>query len=329
MRRFRRVALRGLPVALLMAAVVGCSDGGGGASEAEANAQALRERAAAEVAAVHTRSVEEARAERLARLQRPDGWLSLVGLHWLNPGNSFVGSGATNGVRLAVGPEEIGLITLDGDVVRFRVNPSAGVTFDGEPAGRGTRVLVSDADGGTPTVVGFNQGDASFVVIKRGDRFALRVRDALAPTRTNFAGLDYFPINRDFRFDARFEPHPEGQTLPIVNVLGIEEPMANPGAVVFEKDGVEHRLEAVDEGDGRLFLIFADRTSGHESYPAARFLYAERPAPGETTVVDFNLAYNPPCAFTDYSTCPLPPPSNRLDLRIEAGEKKPRKPASA
>lgn len=328
MRRPRRVALRGLPVALLMAAVVGCSDGGG-TSEAEANAQATRERAAAEVAAVHARSVEDAREQRLQRLQRPDGWLSLVGLHWLEPGNSFVGSGATKGVRLAVGPEELGLITLDGDTVRFRANPSAGVSFDGEPAGRGTRVLASDADGGTPTVVGFNQGDASFIVIKRGDRFALRVRDALAPTRTTFTGLDYFPTDPAFRFDARFEPHPEGRTLPIVNVLGIEEPMANPGVVVFEKDGIEHRLEAVDEGDGRLFLIFADRTSGHESYAAARFLYAERPAPGETTVVDFNLAYNPPCAFTDYSTCPLPPPSNRLDLRIEAGEKKPRKPASA
>ena len=201
------------------------------------------------------------------------------------------------------------------------------MTFDGQPGGTATRTLATDADGATPTVVGFNQGDASFIVIKRGDRFALRVRDALAPTRTGFAGLDYFAIDPGFRFTARFEPHPPGQSIGIVNVLGIEEAMANPGAVVFEKDGVEHRLEAVDEGDGRLFLIFSDRTSGHESYPAARFLYADRPAAGDTTtVVDFNLAYNPPCAFTEFSTCPLPPPSNRLDLRVEAGEKKPRKP---
>lgn len=299
-----------------------------GPSQAELDAEATRERAAAGVAAVHARTVNEAREQRLQRLQKPDGWLSLVGLHWLQPGQSFVGSGATKGVRLAVGPEELGLITLDGDRVRFRPSPGAGLTFDGQPGGTGTRELVTDADGGTPTVVGFNRGDASFVVIRRGDRFGLRVRDALAPTRTAFPGLDYFDIDADFRFDARFEAHPPGQTLNIVNVLGIEEPMSNPGAVVFEKDGVEYRLEAVDEGDGRLFLIFADRTSGHESYAAARFLYAERPSEGATTVVDFNLAYNPPCAFTEFSTCPLPPASNRLDLRIEAGEKKPRKPAS-
>jgi uncharacterized protein (DUF1684 family) len=309
-------------------ALSGCS-AESGPSQAELDAQATRERAAAGVAAVHARSVNEARELRLANLQKPDGWLSLVGLHWLRPGQSFVGSGATKGVRLAVGPDELGLITLDDDTVRFRPSAGAGLTYDGQPAGAGMRVLASDADGGTPTVVGFNQGDASFVVIKRGDRFALRVRDALAPTRTNFPGLDYFDIDAAFRFDARFEAHPPGQTIGIVNVLGIEEAMANPGVVVFEKDGVEYRLEAVDEGDGRLFLIFADRTSGHESYAAARFLYAERPAEGETTVVDFNLAYNPPCAFTEFSTCPLPPASNRLDLRIEAGEKKPRKPASA
>ena len=327
-RSIRRLpASAGLALVALVA-FVGCS-AETGPTEAERNAEAIRERAAANVAAVHARGVQEVRDQRLARLQQPDGWLSLVGLHWLQPGNSFVGSGATKGVRLAIGPDELGLITVERDTVRFRANPAAGLTFDGQPAGRGTRTLATDADGGTPTVVGFNQGDASFVVIRRGGRFALRVRDALAPTRTGFAGLDYFDVDPSFRFDARFEAHPPGQTIRIVNVMGIEEPMANPGVVVFEKDGVEYRLEAVDEGDGRLFLIFADRTSGHESYPAARFLYAEQPADGGTTVVDFNLAYNPPCAFTEFSTCPLPPASNRLDLRIAAGEKKPRKPVGA
>lgn len=298
-----------------------CSDRG--PSEAERQAQATRERAAAAAAAVHRRSVLEWREARLARLQAPDGWLSLVGLHWLKRGNSYVGSGATKGIRLAVGPEELGLISVERDgTVRFRATVP-GVTIDGQPAGSATHVLRSDAGGATPTVVGFNQGDASFILIQRGDRLGLRVRDALAPTRTRFPGLDYFEIDPAFRFDARFEPHPEGQTIGIVNVLGIEEPMKNPGVVVFEKDGREYRLEAVDEGDGRLFLIFADRTSGHETYPAARFLYADPPNAKGHTVVDFNRAYNPPCAFTEYSTCPLPPPANRLDLRVEAGEKKP------
>lgn len=317
-------ALRALVALALVMAIGGCG-GEQGPSEAERQAQAARERAAAEAAARYERAVLDARERRLERLQRPDGWLSLVGLHWLEQGNSFVGSGATRGVRLAVGPDELGLITVEGPRVRFRASPSAGVTFDGAPAGRGARELATDADGATPTVVGFNGGDASFIVIERGGRLALRVRDALAPTRTGFSGLDYFDIDPAFRFDARFEPHPPGQTLAIVSVLGVEEPMANPGAVVFTKDGREHRLEAVDEGDGRLFLIFADRTSGHETYPAARFLYAERPGDAGLTVVDFNLAYNPPCAFTEFSTCPLPPPSNRLDLRVAAGEKKPRR----
>ncbi len=323
---YRTVFLASL---LPLALVVGCS-ADSGPSPAELEAQAIRERAAERVAAAHTRTVEEGRAGRLERLQTPDGWLSLVGLHWLSRGNSFVGSGPTKGVRLAVGPDEIGLVSLDRNgVVTFRAKGGLGVTYDGKPAGTATRVLTTDADGQTPTIVGFNQGDASFVVIKRGENVGLRVRDAMSPTRIRFPGLDYFPIDAGFRFDAIFEAHPAGQTLGIVNVMGIEEQMVNPGVVVFQKDGVEFRLEAVDEGDGRLFLIFADRTSGHETYAAARFLYAEATVDGGRTVVDFNLAYNPPCAFTEFSTCPLPPPSNRMDLRVEAGEKKPLKPDAA
>jgi uncharacterized protein (DUF1684 family) len=173
-------------------------------------------------------------------------------------------------------------------------------------------------------VVGFNKGDASFVVIKRGDRHGLRVRSALARTRTTFPGLDYFDIDPSFRVVARFEAHPPGKTLDIVNMLGMVEPMANPGRLSFEKDGKSYSLEAVDEGDGQLFLIIADRTSGHATYAASRFLYATPAGKDGTTVVDFNKAYNPPCAFTAFSTCPMPPPENRLDLAVTAGEKKPR-----
>ena len=114
----------------------------------------------------------------------------------------------------------------------------------------------------------------------------------------------------------------------VVGESGLTTAMPNAGRVEFQQDGTTYRIEAIAEPGAPLFLIFADRTSGHESYAAARFLYAERPVDGGTTVVDFNLAYNPPCAFTEFSTCPLPPASNRLDLRIEAGEKKPRKPAT-
>jgi uncharacterized protein (DUF1684 family) len=260
---------------------------------------------------------------------RPDGWLSLVGMHWLEVGNTRIGHAADNGTRLAVGPAHLGVLRLGKDgSLRFTADPAAGATVDGQPA-VGEVVLASDAaTGREPSVVGFNKGDASFIVIKRGDRHALRVRDALAPTRTGFTGIPTFPVDRRFRYVATFHAHPEHQTIDIINVLGMVEPMANPGTVTFVDQGKPYTLEAVDEGDHRLFFVYADRTSGHQSYAASRFVYADYPGADGRTVLDFNKGYNPPCAFTPYSTCPLPPLANRLDLAITAGEMKPVKPAA-
>ncbi len=271
----------------------------------------------------YEKEIRTYRNERLERLQRPFGWLSLVGMHWIEVGTTRVGKGDDNGTQLAVGPDRIGMLTLTKEgKITLQPESDADITIDGNPA-VGTATLISDADG-EPTVVGFNGGGASFIVIKRGDRYALRVRDSLAPTRTQFPGITYFDISKDYRFQAQFIPHEAGKKIEIMNILGMVEQMANPGQVVFTKDGKEFRMETVDEGDGRLFIIFADRTSGHETYAAARFLYADNPGPkGGITVVDFNKAYNPPCAFTSFSTCPTPPLQNRLDLRVEAGEKKP------
>jgi hypothetical protein len=162
-------------------------------------------------------------------------------------------------------------------------------------------------------------------VIKRGDRYALRVRDALAPTRTGFVPIPYFDIDPAFRFKAVFKPHPPGTKMDVLNIISIVEPMDNPGTVTFEYQGKSHTMEAIDEGDHRLFFVFADLTSGHESYAAARFVYAAYPGPDGTTILDFNKTYDPPCAFTPYATCPLPPAQNRLDFAVRAGEKKPLK----
>lgn len=272
----------------------------------------------------HQAEILQWRAQRIEKLKQPDGWLSLVGMHWLPQGVTRIGAGPANGTRIAVGPDNLGLITTDRhNRVWLQPDSPAGMTVDGAPL-KGRVELVPDTRG-QPTVVGFDGGHASFIVIERGGRLALRVRDAEAPTRTRFTGIDSFPIDRSFRFVADYSPHEAGRTIDIVNILGMVEPMMNPGSVSFIRDGVTHTLEAVDEGDGRLFLIFADRTSGKESYPAARFLYADNPGKAGTTIVDFNKAYNPPCAFTPFSTCPMPPPENRLDLAITAGEKKPRK----
>jgi uncharacterized protein (DUF1684 family) len=316
---------------MTMAAVLaGC---GGDAVDAEAAAAAAREKQAYEAEIVAWRE------QRLARLKKPDGWLSLVGMHWLAPGATFVGTAEDNGTRLAVGPPQIGMLTLGEDgstTLRLNEAALAEVTIDGQPATAGDVPLVADADapeGGGPTVVGFNGGDASFIVIKRADRVGLRVRHANAETRLRFPGLDYFDVNPEMRFVAKFTPHPPGKTIEIVNILGMIEPMPNPGTLTFtamvpgekgEPVAKSFTMEAVDEGDGRLFLNFADRTSGQESYAASRMVYAEPAGPDGTTVLDFNRAYNPPCAFTAYSTCPLPVPENRIDLRVAAGEKKPR-----
>ena len=304
-----------IPGLALSAALAGC----GGEPPVSAEDTARAERAARQA---YEREVRDWREQRLQRLQRPDGFLSLVGLHWVEPGSTFVGSARDNGTRLSLGPPQIGMLRLERDgSARLRIADGAEVWVDGQLA-KGEVPLVSDALG-TPTVVAFNRGDASFILIERGGRHALRVRDAMARTRTSFPGIDYFDIDPAFRFEARFEPHPEGKTIDIVNMLGQVEPMANPGRLVFEHEGQAHSLEALDEGGEQLFLVFADRTSGHETYAASRFVYVDRPDAEGRTVLDFNKAYNPPCAFTAYSTCPMPPPENRLDLRVTAGEKKP------
>ena len=270
-------------------------------------------------AALPAQDVETWRAQRLERLQKPDGWLTLVGLHWIEPGLHTVGRADDNDIVLSTGPAHLGRILFADGAVTFEPAKDGGAMLGGQPVAAPVRLQPDSAD--APTTIAFDGGEASFQLIERNHRFGLRVRDARAATRTGFKGIDNYPSDDAWRFDATFEPHAPGKTIAIANVLNMIEPMPNPGAVVFEKDGKTHRLEAVDEGDGQLFLIFSDRTNAKETYGAGRFLYAA-PAVDGKTVVDFNKAYNPPCAFNAYSTCPLPPPENRLDLAVTAGEKR-------
>lgn len=307
-------------LAVVIAALSAC-----GKSEEETAASNAASAAAHAARLAYDQEITDWRVDRLARLQRPDGWLSLVGMHWVEIGTTRVGSAQDNGTQLRAGPAHIGILTLDkSGKLTFVAQSGADISIDGKPpSGRVT--LISDADAGDagPTVVGFNKGDASFIVIKRGDRYALRVRDALAPTRTGFLPIPYFDIDPAFRFKARFTAHEPGKKIDVLNIISIVEPMDNPGTVTFEKDGKSFTMEAIDEGDHRLFFTFADRTSGHESYAAARFVYAAYPGADGTTILDFNKTYDPPCAFTPFATCPLPPAQNRLDLAVLAGEKKP------
>jgi len=274
----------------------------------------------------YSRQIEQWRADRVARLTAPDGWLSLIGLEWLHEGANRIGSGADNDIVLTAGPAHLGTLTLAADgSLRMALDKDAGATIDGKSVDEAPLVDDMHAGDAGPTLVRF--GSASFYVIDRDGRKALRVKDPQAPTRVHFAGIDYFPINPSWRIEADWVPFAPGHKLEIGSVIGTIDAVDVPGKAVFQRDG--HTFELMpyqEEPGGELFFVIADRTSGKETYGAARFFYAALPKgglsqPGKVEL-DFNKAYNPPCAFTPFATCPLAPPENRLDLAVTAGEKK-------
>lgn len=274
----------------------------------------------------YTQQIQQWRADRVARLTAPDGWLSLIGLEWLHEGVNRIGRAADNDIVLKAGPAHLGTLTwaVDGSL-HLALDPQAGVTVDGKPATEAVLVDDMHAGAGGPTLVRF--GSASFYVIDREGRKALRVKDPQAANRAHFAGIDYFPIDPAWRIEAEWVPFQPAHKLEMGSVIGTIETVDVPGKAVFQRDG--HTFELLpyqEEPGGELFFVIADRTSGKETYGAARFFYAALPAgglaqPGKV-VLDFNKAYNPPCAFTPFATCPLAPPENRLDLAVTAGEKK-------
>lgn len=259
------------------------------------------------------------RMTREESLRKPDGWTSLIGLHWIALKAHYIGSGAGNGIRLTQGPAKMGLLQQQDGQLYF--TPEAGVllTLDGRPL-QG-RVALHDDQSAVPSTIGFDGGKGLLTLILRNGRHALRVKHADAPTRTRFAGLRYWPADAAWKIDGRFVANAPGKTMPVVDIIGTTRQVPNPGAVEFRRAGRTWRIQALDEGDGKLFLVFADRTNGHGSYGAGRFLDAGKPDRQGKVALDFNRAYNPPCAFTAFATCPLPPPENRLDLAITAGEK--------
>jgi uncharacterized protein len=267
----------------------------------------------------HAAQVNAERAARDERLRSRDGWLALVGLHWLDQGENHVGAHPANQVVLHGHeiPPRIGSLWVDGNSVRLVPHTGVRILHDGQPAGE---MLLQDDRGGHPSVL--ELGTLRFHVIRRGERYALRVRDARAPALAAFTGMDHFPIDPSWRLVANVEPAAPGATIEIVDVIGLVSQDPTPATVSFTRDGTTWRLAALEgDEDGSLWLIFGDATNGNETYGGGRFLYTEPPLPDGTVVVDFNLAYNPPCVFSPFATCPLPPPQNRLALRIEAGER--------
>lgn len=248
-------------------------------------------------------SILQWRQSREAALRAPDGWTSLAGLFWLREGANRYGKDPGNDIPLPAGPAHAGTFELRGGQVT--------AVADGR-----RHVLQPDSD--QDGVVKVDR--LSLLVIKRGDRYGIRLKDPDSSYRTSFRGIRSFPIQEAYRVTAKWVAAP--RQIPILNVLGQTEPSENPGYAVFQLAGKELKLYPILEvpGDRQLFYIFRDLTTGKETYPAGRFFYSEMPKDGRV-VLDFNKAYNPPCAFTPYATCPLPPKENYLPVRIEAGEK--------
>ena len=264
------------------------------------------------------------RAHREARLASENGWLTLVALHWLAPGENAVGSDPAAPLSLeAPGiPAKACAFDLRADgSVHLRVEAGAPVTVNGAPP-TGAPFVTDRA--GKPDVV--EMGGVRMTVIERGGRLAVRARDPRSPRRTEFQGIEYFPVDPSLRVEGTLERYEAPREIEVPSAQGPAQKALAPGVVRFTVGGQERTLEpTVDSpADETLFFVFGDSTNGTETYGAGRFLYATAPKAGATKVVlDFNLAENPPCAFTPYATCPLVMPRNVLPERIEAGEKVP------
>jgi len=246
------------------------------------------------------------RDARERSLKADDGWLTVAGLFWLKEGENTFGKDPGNDIVLPDGRARAGTFALRGGKVTVTIPPQ-------DP-----RAMRSDVEGKPDKVV---IKDLTMFVIKRGDRYGIRLRDKNSRMRREFTGLRWFPVKESARVTAQFVVSPS--RIPVPNILGQTEQMPSPGYAEFTWEGQKLRLYPVlEEPDAReLFVIFRDRTSGRETYGAGRFLYTDMPKDGKL-VLDFNRAYNPPCAFTPYATCPLPPKQNQLPVRIEAGELK-------
>jgi hypothetical protein len=268
----------------------------------------------------YTKSVDVWHAEREARLAAEDGWLSLIGRDWLKPGENTLGSAPGSTVLLpGWAPAKAGLFLLEGGAVRFRPMPDCGLLLNGKPA---TEALLKSDEDGKPDLL--QAGRVKFYVIRRGDRFGIRIKDPEAPGRKAFHGVPRYPVDPAWRVEADFVAYAVPQVRQIPTVLGTTEPMTAPGLLKFKVAGRDVTLEPMveDPEHPEFFLIFKDATSAHGTYPAGRFLYSEMPKAGKV-ILDFNRAVNPPCAFTRFATCPLPPKQNQLSLAIPAGEKDP------
>ncbi len=288
--------------ALLVAAVILAQPATGGESEPARYESALA----------------EWRANRVASLKGPDGWLNLAGLYWLKEGANSFGAAAGNDHVTPEGsaPPTLGVFVVEDGAVTFRAEPGVEVLHGESPV---TEMLLVDDQEDDPPLL--THGSLAWTVIRRMDRVGVRLRDYEHPAIATFEGIESYPADPDWRLEAKFEAYPEPRTIRVATVVeGLGWEPTVPGTLEFEAQGQSLSLEAY-RSDDEFFIVFADGTTGDTTYPAGRYLAADLPGPDGSTVLDFNKAYNPPCVFSEYATCPLATPRNRLPVAVEAGEK--------
>jgi uncharacterized protein (DUF1684 family) len=264
----------------------------------------------------YQQSVEEWRKSYETQLKADDGWLTVSALLWLHEGENSFGSDSSNAIVLPYSyvPAKAGYFDFHAGKTVIHVSPGVPITLGGKPVE--SMELHPDSK-----VERLSIGDLVFFVHASGKRYAIRVKDKNSELRKNFKGLHWFPVNEAYRFNARFVAYPKPREVEIKNMLGDRGPGYFFGYVAFMLGGKEYRLDAEDNGSGGLFIVFRDLTSKKDTYQAARFLDADPPKDGKVEI-DFNKAYNPPCAYNPYATCPLPTARNRLPVEIPAGEKR-------
>lgn len=267
----------------------------------------------------YTRELDEWHADRVARLKSPTGWLSVAGLFWLKDGINTFGSDSTNDFVFPWGKiaQKAGsFLVKDGTVVFVRAT-DADIKVNESKVDTYTVYQPDSASGKVPQMV---SGSLTWFVIRRDNLLGIRLRDSESPEVGKFTGIDRYAPDPSWRIEATLERAAAGKTIDIVNVLGQTIAQPSPGTLVFEREGTTYRLDAILEGE-ELFVIYGDPTNGKETYGSGRYLYCSMPGPDGKTIIDFNKSINPPCAFTPYATCPLPPKQNLMPTEVLAGEK--------
>ncbi|OGB66058.1 MAG: hypothetical protein A2Y94_14790 [Caldithrix sp. RBG_13_44_9] len=268
----------------------------------------------------YLKEIADWRQRRITNLTKSDGWLSLIGLFWLKEGKNSYGGNESNSIQFTAQkvPAVMGNFILNKGKVTIHVFNNLPVLSEEKPV---QSLEMQDDQSENPTVLTY--GSLSWLLIKRGDKYGIRLRDSENDNLKNFKGIENFPVDPAWKVEARFEPYSPPKKISVPNVLGTVNQENCPGALVFKLDGRSFRLDPIaEEGARQWFIIFSDETNGPETYGAGRFLYIDPPDENGKVIIDFNKTYNPPCAFTIYATCPLPPEQNHLAIRITAGEKK-------